>query len=96
MSLYWGPALVGSRVSKAWMVRRERYIDLKRDKERICSEENRGEKEADVPCFTQKINKVLRQETCTVYVGPGALPVSRGSEDTGRLPVQVLEAQANK
>ena len=26
----------------------------------------------------------------------GALPVSRGSEDAGRLPVQVLETQANK
>ena len=26
----------------------------------------------------------------------GALQVSRGSEDAGSLPVQVLEAQANK
>ena len=26
----------------------------------------------------------------------GALPVSRGSEDAERLPVQVLETQANK
>ena len=26
----------------------------------------------------------------------GALPVSRGSEDTERLPVQVLETQADK
>ena len=25
---YQGPALVGSRVSEAWMVRRERYIDI--------------------------------------------------------------------
>ena len=27
-------------------------------------------KEADVPWFIQKINKVSRQETCTVYVRP--------------------------
>ena len=27
-------------------------------------------KEADVPWFIQKINKVSRQETCTVYVKP--------------------------
>ena len=34
---YQGPALVGSRVSEAWMARQERYIDIERDKERICS-----------------------------------------------------------
>ena len=27
-------------------------------------------KEADVPWFIQKINKVSRQETCAVYVRP--------------------------
>ena len=34
---YWGPAPVGSRVFEAWMARQERYIDIERDKERICS-----------------------------------------------------------
>ena len=37
MDPYWGPAPVGSRVSEAWTVRQERYIDTERDKERICS-----------------------------------------------------------
>ena len=34
---YWGPAPVGSRVSEAWTARQERYIDIERDKDRICS-----------------------------------------------------------
>ena len=34
---YWGPARVGSRVSEAWMARRERYRYIERDKERFCS-----------------------------------------------------------
>ena len=35
LQVYRGPAPVGSSVSEEWMVRRERYIDLERDKERI-------------------------------------------------------------
>ena len=34
---YRGPTPVGSRVSEAWMAGQGRYIDLERDKERICS-----------------------------------------------------------
>ena len=51
MAVYWGPVPVGSRVSEAWTVRRERDIDIERDKERLGNNsvvrerrENRGEK----------------------------------------------------
>ena len=68
-----GPALVGSRVSSVMASAN----DLERDKERMLYIENRGEKEADVPLFTQKANKAPRQGTCTVHVGcrhpPGLL-----------------------
>ena len=46
-------------------------IDLEREGKDVMDkkiEERR--KEADVPWFIQKINKVSRQETCTVYVKP--------------------------
>ena len=51
--------------------------DLERDKERMLYIENRGEKEADVPLFTQKANKAPRQGTCSVHRGhrhPPSLP----------------------
>ena len=39
----------------------------------------------------------LRDEKFALFtVDTGALPVSRGSEDAERLPVQVLETQADK
>ena len=46
-------------------------IDLEREGKNVIDkkiEERR--KDADVPWFIQKINKVSRQETCTVYVRP--------------------------
>ena len=39
----------------------------------------------------------LRDKKFALFMeATGALPVSRGSEDTERLPVQVLETQADK
>ena len=52
--------------------------------------------EADIPSFTQKANKLPDKGLALFMEAAGTLPVSRGSEDTERLPVQVLEAQADK
>ena len=45
------------------------FRDIKREKERMFHLENRGEKEADIPWFKQKANKVPRQGTYTVHIG---------------------------
>ena len=53
-------------------------------------------READIPWFTQKANKVPDKRLALFMEAAGAFLVSRGSEDTERLPVQVLEAQTGK
>ena len=59
-------------------------------------ERNRGEKEADIPWFTQKANKARDKKPTLFTEAAGALPVSRGSEDAEHLPIQVLETQADR
>ena len=54
---YRGPAPVGSRVSEAWTVRRERYVDTESLRDEFAVKRIEERKEADIPWFTQKANK---------------------------------------
>ena len=56
--------------------------------------ENEREKEADIPWFTQKTNKVPDTGLVSLTKALGAL--SRWGEGTGRLLERVLEAQAGE
>ena len=57
MDPYWGPAPVGSRVSEAWTVRRERYVDTESLRDEFAVKRIEERKEADIPWFTPKANK---------------------------------------
>ena len=69
MDPYRGPALVGSRVSEAWTVRRERYVDTESLRDEFAVKRIEERKEADIPWFTQKANKVPRQGIYNIHVG---------------------------
>ena len=73
------------------------YLEIEREiRKEQCSGENRGEKRLKFLGLHRKPIKPQDKGLALSMQATGTLPVTQGSEDAERLPIQVLEAQANK
>ena len=93
-SVCWGPAPAGSRETQ----KRNGIGDWFREREgkNVVDKKTEERKRLIFLGLHRKPIKLRDKKFALFTEATGALPVSRGNEDTERLPVQVLETRADK